>query len=57
MIMPGTVKSNYGFGLVEIGAFLTFGGVFVFMFVHTLSKRKLIAENHPFIEESKHHHY
>lgn len=57
MIMPGTVKSNYGFGLVEIGAFLTFGGIFVFMFVNTLSKTKLIAENHPFIEESKHHHY
>ena len=57
MVMPGTVKENYGFGFVEIGAFLVFGGIFVFMFVNTLSKSKLIAENHPFIEESKHHHY
>jgi len=56
MVMPGTVKGNYGFGLVEIGTFLTFGGVFVLMFVNTLAKTKMIAENHPFIDESKHHH-
>ena len=55
MVMPGTVKEHYGFGLVELGTFMTFSGVFVFIFVNTLSKVKLEPSNHPFIEESNHH--
>jgi hypothetical protein len=55
MIMPGTVKGNAGFGLVEIGTFLVFGSLFVYLAALTLSKAALIPKNHPLLEESKHH--
>ncbi|MGD1839627.1 MAG: quinol:cytochrome C oxidoreductase [Thermonemataceae bacterium] len=55
MIMPGTVKENGGFFLVEIGTLLMFIGGFVLVFANTLSKYGLIPKNHPMLEESLHH--
>jgi len=55
MIMPGTVESHRGFGLSEIGAILSFGGLFTFLVLKNLSKHALAPKNHPFLEESLHH--
>ena len=55
-IMPvvvGTVK----FGIIEIGSFIGFSGLFIYVVVSNLGKRKLIAKNHPYLSESLDHHF
>lgn len=60
MIMPGTVGNhggfNLGFILVEIGMLLVFASIFIGSIAYGLGRLPLIAKNHPFLEESKHHH-
>ena len=60
MIMPGVfefgTKSGSGFGILEIGIALGFVGLFVFTVLTALSKKPLIAKNHPFLQESLNHH-
>ena len=56
MIMPGTVESHRGFGIIEIGIALGFAGLFSFLMLNALSKKSLVPVNHPFLEESLHHH-
>ncbi|HEX7366523.1 MAG TPA: quinol:cytochrome C oxidoreductase [Pelobium sp.] len=55
MIMPGTIGEAAGFGIVEIGVFLGFVGLFVFSILTSLSKAPLAPKNHPFLEESLNH--
>ena len=55
MIMPGTVESHRGFGIVEIGTALGFVGLFTFLVLSKLSKHGLAPQNHPFMEESLNH--
>jgi hypothetical protein len=56
MIMPGVVADGHnGFGIVEIGIALGFIGLFTFTVLTALSKKPLIAKNHPLLEESLHH--
>ncbi|WP_246850045.1 MULTISPECIES: quinol:cytochrome C oxidoreductase [Rufibacter] len=56
MIMPGTMGGESGFGLIEIGTALTFLGIFLLRYTKELSKASLVPVNHPFLEESVHHH-
>ncbi|GAB3829862.1 quinol:cytochrome C oxidoreductase [Pontibacter rugosus] len=56
MMMPGTLRTGAGFGFIEIGTALAFLGVFLFTFAKGLSKASLVSVNHPFLEESVHHH-
>jgi hypothetical protein len=61
MIMPGTVGPQEHWyqeiGWIEPGVFIGFAGLFVFLMLTALSKFKsLIAKNHPFLQESLHHH-
>jgi hypothetical protein len=61
MIMPGTVgpQSHWytEFGLIELGTFLGFAGLFTYLVLNAVSKFKLlIPKNHPFLDESLHHH-
>lgn len=56
MIMPGTVESHRGFGIIEIGIFLGFVGLFSFLMLNALSKTALAPKNHPFLQESVNHH-
>lgn len=56
MVSPGAMKSEATIGLIEIGMFLVFLGVFVFMVLKSLASRPLVVKNHPFIEESKYIH-
>lgn len=56
MIMPGAVEDGHnGFGIVEIGTALGFVGLFTFTVLSALSKKPLIAKNHPLLQESLHH--
>ncbi len=57
MVMPGTLHDEWSFGLLEIGMFLMFLGVFVFAVLKSISKAPLVQTNHPFLEESKHHDF
>ena len=56
MIMPGTLRGESGFGLIELGCALTFLGAFLVMFTRGLTSASLVPVNHPFLEESIHHH-
>jgi len=56
MVMPGTVKADWGIGVLEIGLFLGFLGLFLFVVHNALAKAPLVATNHPYLDESKHHH-
>jgi hypothetical protein len=53
-IIPGTT-GVYQIGFVEIGTFLGFAGLFVYMFMRTLSNASLVPENHPLLQESLRH--
>lgn len=56
MIMPGAVEAGHnGFGIVEIGTAVGFVGLFTFTVLNALSKKSLIAKNHPLLQESLHH--
>ncbi|WP_439879943.1 quinol:cytochrome C oxidoreductase [Pontibacter sp. MBLB2868] len=56
MMMPGTMRSDAGIGFIEIGTALIFLGVFLITFTKGLTKASLVPVNHPFLEESVHHH-
>ncbi len=54
-IMPG----SYGpmkFGFVEVGMFLGYLGLFLGIVFYALGKASLIPKNHPYLQESLHHH-
>ncbi|MFC4212295.1 quinol:cytochrome C oxidoreductase [Pedobacter lithocola] len=56
MIMPGAVEDGHnGFGFIEIGIAVGFVGLFTFTVLSSLSKKPLIAKNHPLLQESLHH--
>lgn len=55
MIMPATLGRHAGFGLMEVGTFLFYAGLFGLVVGTFLSKALLIPKNHPMLEESIHH--
>jgi hypothetical protein len=57
MIMPGSVGGQWSFGIVEIGSFLGFLGLFILVVFTALEKRGLLAKGHPMLKESEHYHY
>jgi len=44
------------FGIIEIGVFAGLAGLFLFAFSKALAKAPIIPKNHPYLEESIHHH-
>lgn len=56
MVMPGTVGDHASFGFMEIGCALLFLGVFLTVVTRRLAARPLVQVNHPFLEETLHHH-
>jgi hypothetical protein len=61
MVMPGTVGAQSHWyteiGWIEVGTFVGFAGLFSFLVFNALSKFKSLApKNHPFLQESLHHH-
>jgi uncharacterized membrane protein YedE/YeeE len=57
MVMPGTIMNNYQIGALEIGMFLLFLGIFIFLLLRNLTKAPLIKKNHPMLDESVHHDF
>jgi hypothetical protein len=55
MIMPGAVLDNWGVGLMELGFFTLFAGVFLFAVFNALQRANLVPLKHPYLEESLHH--
>jgi hypothetical protein len=55
-IMPGSI-GTLQIGFVEIGSFVGFAGLFIFVFMYALSRASLLPVNHPFLKESLHHHF
>ena len=55
LVTPATMKTHSHLNLFEIGLALGFLGLFLFVVLNTLTKAPLMAKNHPFYEESKHH--
>ena len=56
LVMPGTVGSHWHYGFLEMGMFLGFLGLFVFVVLNKLSKAPVVVKQHPFLDESLHHH-
>lgn len=56
LVMPGTVKGNWGIGFIEIGMFLTFISFFTFWVLRALSKAPILAKNHAMLSEGIHFH-
>ena len=54
MVTPGVMKDHWQFGGIEIGLFLGFLGLFLFIVLNALSKAPLIVKNHPFLDECIH---
>ena len=54
-IFPGTVGEQV-FGFQEVGIFIGFAGLFMLVTGLALSRANLYASNHPYLEESLHHH-
>ncbi|MBS1645737.1 MAG: quinol:cytochrome C oxidoreductase [Bacteroidetes bacterium] len=56
MVMPATVGTHWtGLSWMEIGPFLGFLGLFIFVVFTNLTKRPLAVKNHPFMDEALHH--
>lgn len=55
LITPGTMGEHGRIGILEVGLFMLFAGIFVFWILNTISKAPLVPKNHPYLDESKHH--
>ena len=55
MVMPGVFGPGKQVGFLDLGLFLLIGGAFIYVVLNALTKRGLVATNHPYIEESAHH--
>jgi len=53
MIMPSAVGDMWSFGPGEIGGFMFFLGIFIYIVFKEISKAPILAKGDPFIEESK----
>lgn len=56
IIWPATVHEAK-FGLLEVGTFLGYVGLFALVVSTYLAKANLIPKNHPYLQESLHHHF
>lgn len=70
LIMPGSVKfanhmehlneaahhTHIGFGVPEVGFFLFFAGLFLYVVSASLAKANIVPKNHPYLVESLEHH-
>lgn len=55
MVYPNLNKEQWLFGPLEVGAFLFFGGLFVWSITNFLSKNAVVPLKDPRVEESVHH--
>jgi len=56
MVMPATVNGHWHLGWMEIGMALGFLGLMLYVIHSSLTKRSLMIQQHPYLDESLHHH-
>jgi hypothetical protein len=57
MITPTTLGDSWkGIGILEIGMFIAYAGLFLFIVFGELAKAALVPEKHPMYRESLDHH-
>ena len=57
MIMPSAVGDQWFIGISEIGSFLFFLGLFLWVVFSALTKAPLVAKGDPYMGESERYHY
>ena len=57
MIMPSAVGDQWFIGIPEVGGFLFFLGLFIFIVFTALTKAPLLAKGDPYMGESERFHY
>lgn len=55
-VTPGIIGRSWHFGIYEIGMALGFLGLFLHVVLSSLAKAPVLVKNHPYLEESIHHH-
>jgi len=55
MIAPAGIGAHASITALEIGMFLFFGSLFVFVVLNSLTKAPLVPQKHPMLDESIHH--
>ena len=55
MIAPAGIGAHASITALEIGLFLLFGALFVYVVLNALTKAPLIPQKHPMLDESIHH--
>ncbi len=57
LVIPGTMGDHApNIGLTELLIFLGFLGLFMFVVLNRLTKAPVVVKNHPYLDESIHHH-
>jgi hypothetical protein len=56
MVTPGVMKTEGGFGFLEIGLALVFTAAFMIVVLNALTKFPLVPKHDPMMAESLHHH-
>jgi len=56
MIMPGSVGTEWSFGLIDLGLVALYAGLFIQVVFRSLTKAALVPAHHPMLTESKLHH-
>jgi len=54
-IMPNTTDSH-SITYIEVGTFVGFSALFIYVFVWSLKRMAMIPKNHPYLIESMEHH-
>jgi hypothetical protein len=55
-VLPGALGDHFhAIGLLEVGLFLAFLGLFILTVLNALTQAPLTPVNHPYLEESVHH--
>jgi hypothetical protein len=55
-VMPGSIGIEWHIGIPEVGMLLGFLGLFLYVVLNSLAKVPIQVKNHPYLEESIHHH-
>jgi len=56
LVIPGTMEGSADYTWWQPMMFLGFLGLFMYLMFSSLSKASLIPKNHPYLDESEHHH-
>jgi len=56
LVMPGTMHGHSHYSWWQPLMFLGFLGLFLYLMLNSFTKAAMVPVNHPFIDESEHHH-